>query len=112
MNNFNSIYIIRKLDDQYNQKVEIVVKKIELFAKNYYKKICEKSEIGVGTLIIAVGGDGTMLEAMQIAYSCETVAIGINLGKVGFLTDIANDETLSDEAEKKRQENYWNKLWP
>lgn len=40
------------------------------------------------TLVIAIGGDGTMLQAMRIAAIPDAVVVGVNLGRVGFLTDV------------------------
>ena len=43
-------------------------------------------------LLIAIGGDGTMLNCSQKYGSKGIPILGINLGKLGFLTDIAPDE--------------------
>lgn len=39
-------------------------------------------------LVIVVGGDGTMLRAARFLASQDTPLLGINLGRLGFLTDI------------------------
>jgi len=43
-------------------------------------------------LLIAIGGDGTMLNCSRRYGSKGVPILGINLGKVGFLTDISPDE--------------------
>ncbi len=43
-------------------------------------------------LLIALGGDGTMLRAGHIAAINSTPILGINLGRYGFLTEIRKDE--------------------
>jgi len=43
-------------------------------------------------LLIALGGDGTMLRAGHIAAVSSTPILGINLGSFGFLTEIQRDE--------------------
>lgn len=45
-------------------------------------------------LIIAVGGDGTMLYAAAVAHSRGVPLLGINRGRLGFLTDVSPDEML------------------
>lgn len=47
-------------------------------------------------LIIVVGGDGSMLSAARMAVKMNVPIIGINRGRLGFLTDI-----LPDELEKQ-----------
>ena len=46
-------------------------------------------------LIIAIGGDGAMLSCSRIYGSKGIPILGINLGKLGFLTDIAPHELTS-----------------
>lgn len=43
-------------------------------------------------LVIAVGGDGNMLRAARVLAKHEVAVIGVNRGKLGFLTDINPDE--------------------
>ena len=46
-------------------------------------------------LVIAIGGDGAMLGCSREYGSQNIPILGINLGKLGFLTDIAPDEITS-----------------
>jgi NAD+ kinase len=43
-------------------------------------------------LMIAVGGDGTMLRAGAMAAPSNIPVIGINLGRLGFLVEVGRDE--------------------
>jgi len=45
-------------------------------------------------LIVAIGGDGTMLFAAQLAIGREIPLLGINRGRLGFLTDVSPDQML------------------
>lgn len=45
-------------------------------------------------LIVAIGGDGTMLYAAQLAIGRDIPLLGINRGRLGFLTDVSPDEML------------------
>jgi len=47
-------------------------------------------------LAIAVGGDGTMLNAARELARFETPLVGINLGRVGFLTDIPAERMIAE----------------
>ncbi len=46
-------------------------------------------------LIIAVGGDGTFLTAARATAEFEVPLLGVNLGRLGFLTDISPEQLLS-----------------
>jgi len=51
-----------------------------------------KSLLDKTDLLISTGGDGTILRAAQIALNKQTPIIGVNLGKLGFLTELRADE--------------------
>ncbi len=50
-------------------------------------------------LVIALGGDGTILRALQAAMPQHAAVLGVNFGHVGFLADIGRDE-LADALER------------
>ncbi len=50
-------------------------------------------------LIIAMGGDGTILSAARSLSTYDVPMVGINLGTLGFLTDIAASQTTEKLAE-------------
>jgi NAD+ kinase len=58
--------------------------KIRTYADKYLSSNCD--------LVIAIGGDGTMLSCSRLFGIEEIPVLGINLGSLGFLTDIAPDE--------------------
>ncbi len=46
-------------------------------------------------LVIVVGGDGTLLSVARVIVDYNIPIIGINQGKLGFMTDIAVDEMIT-----------------
>ena len=46
-------------------------------------------------LIIAIGGDGTMLYASRLTRESGTPILGINRGRLGFLADVTPDEMIA-----------------
>ncbi|MGA9855875.1 MAG: NAD(+) kinase [Gammaproteobacteria bacterium] len=56
-------------------------------------------------LVIAIGGDGTLLNAVHIFAAPPIPLVGINLGRVGFLTDIS-PETMETEISAILQGDY------
>lgn len=49
-------------------------------------------------LLIAIGGDGTMLYAGSLAHAGDVPLLGINRGRLGFLADVSPDEMLDSIA--------------
>ena len=69
------------------------------------RQVSEADLVAEAELFIAIGGDGTMLYAARLAAARSIPLLGINLGRLGFLTDISPDEmehslaaVLADEA--------------
>ena len=54
---------------------------------NTYKEFPENAE-----LIVVVGGDGSLLDASVIAIEKDIPLVGVNLGKVGYLSEVETDE--------------------
>ena len=52
------------------------------------------AHLGGTDLILSVGGDGTILRAAQVAVSGGVPITGINLGKLGFMTELGAGEAL------------------
>jgi NAD+ kinase len=46
-------------------------------------------------LVIAIGGDGTMLYAASIVAGSDIPLLGVNRGRLGFLADVTPDEMLT-----------------
>ena len=60
-------------------------------------RICSREDIGRDCdLIIVVGGDGSLLGAARTLSRFDTPVLGINRGRLGFLTDV-----LPEEIEQK-----------
>jgi NAD+ kinase len=55
----------------------------------------EEQEISQrANLVIAIGGDGTMLYAARLVATSDVPLLGINRGRLGFLTDVSPDDML------------------
>jgi len=58
------------------------------------EQLAQDSEI-----VIALGGDGTILRAANLVRDSSTPILGVNLGRLGFLADSA-PEQLEDAIEQ------------
>ena len=54
-----------------------------------------RAQVNGTDLIISIGGDGTILRAAQAVVPELTPITGINLGKLGFMTELSTDEALA-----------------
>ena len=50
------------------------------------------SRCGAADAVIAIGGDGAMLRAGRVTSHYAVPVLGVNLGRVGFLAEVAPDE--------------------
>src|SRR6187455_443461 len=55
-------------------------------------ELVEGRSSGGGDAVVVLGGDGTLLRAIQSITNEDTPVLGVNLGSLGFLTEITSDE--------------------
>lgn len=55
-----------------------------------------KPQVAGSDLILSIGGDGTILHAARITAPLAVPILGINLGRLGFITELNGDEVLSN----------------
>ena len=81
--------------DQLKQYVTVVVEQNSADQlDNYSGATAKSSELNKhADLIIAIGGDGSLIHAATIGLEQNLPVTGINRGRLGFLTDIHPDDT-------------------
>lgn len=95
--NFDSVVVIKKLDEtsgpsQSTEKIVSIIKQVSDQAHiPVFFDPDKRTAKYIKTLFIAVGGDGTMLYTLKKASAEGGFAIGINTGKVGFLSELVFD---------------------
>lgn len=100
----------KRLDESYFPSIKILFQKLRnkkvsvLVYEPYYKYL--KSEIGLGDYttfsndsgindadyLFSIGGDGTLLETITFVTGKDIPILGINTGRLGFLTSINTQE--------------------
>jgi len=95
---------IKKVGILYHPKIEtapILAKELEDFltARGISVWLCSawegeqaKAQASGTELILTVGGDGTILRAAQVAFPEQVPIIGVNLGRLGFMTELSAEE--------------------
>lgn len=71
----------------------------EGFRRNGYSvcPILDGGSLDDAALLITIGGDGTLLRAARLAVDIGVPIIGINTGRLGFLTEFDENDELIDE---------------
>ncbi len=59
---------------------------------NTFERDVVSHEIAKADLVVALGGDGTILRAARLALESGAPVLGVNLGELGFLAELQPDE--------------------
>ncbi len=90
---------------QREHKVIVDTKSAALLPSGLVQSCDTESIAGHCDLIIAIGGDGTFLNATRATVNYNIPLIGINLGRLGFLVDIS-PEHIEQKLNKILQGKY------
>ena len=82
-----------------NKDIKLLIDESSDYENSHTKSVNHNDFVEIVDLIIVFGGDGTLLNSARKYLDYEIPILGINMGKVGFLTDIKVDnfeKSLSD----------------
>ncbi len=99
---FQRLYLQLLVDELSRRNTELFV------YEPYFQKIKDKVHFGKGTkffvshqdikknvdMLFSVGGDGTLLDTVPLVRNSGIPIMGINLGRLGFLSSISKDEII------------------
>lgn len=108
MSSFNTVGIIGKRDE--TSKVRATIERLVAFLASRGREVFFDDSSGANvtapgsrilnleemgkhcSLVVVVGGDGTLLHAARAMATFGVPLVGINLGRLGFLVDVSPDE--------------------
>lgn len=64
-------------------------------------------DVACSDVVMAIGGDGAMLRAARVCAEHEVPVLGVNMGWLGFLTEIERPEDCADGLDKLLAGDYW-----
>lgn len=108
MENFRNIGITGRDGEDVVESLEVLInfllsrnltvilgEKIAAVVKGHNLQVCSRKTLGeICDLVIVVGGDGSLLGAARILARYDVAVLGVNRGRLGFLTDIMPDELV------------------
>jgi NAD+ kinase len=104
---FNTVAIVGRIDDQrvaapmqslaghLTKSGVRVIAASEVARQLGIETIEESSLAAIADLIVAVGGDGTILYSARLMHGHEKPLLGVNRGRLGFLADVLPDDMLN-----------------
>jgi NAD+ kinase len=98
----NEFLRIKEIFEKY--KIEVLIDSISARAIGLrgidFEDLCKEVDF-----IVALGGDGTLISVTRRAYKFDKPILGINLGNLGFLTDI-NPDNVEEFLKKFLEGEY------
>jgi len=55
-----------------------------------------EEDLNSSDLILTIGGDGTILRGVHVAASRDIPVLGVNMGRVGFMSDIESKDAINE----------------
>lgn len=91
----------------HQMKATLEANGIESFVYTDWKSADVEAAVKQADMVIAIGGDGAMLRASRVCAPCGVPVLGVNMGQLGFLTEIADPEHWDDQLGAILKGEYW-----
>lgn len=99
VNKIESICYVEKIATfLWQNDVEVMIeKRFNEFLNNQKFVFVDKEETLVenSDIVIAIGGDGTIIRASKIAAVCDKAVLGVNLGRLGFISGLEKENIFN-----------------
>ncbi len=65
------------------------------------------AQVRTADMVVAIGGDGAMLRAARVCASFAVPVLGVNMGQLGFLTEIRSPDNWDNNLNLLLRGDYW-----
>jgi NAD+ kinase len=66
-----------------------------------------REQVRDSDMVVAIGGDGSMLRAARVCSLYNVPVLGVNMGYLGFLTEIGGPDSWEQPLDTVLKETYW-----
>ena len=80
---------------------------IQNWVYDHWDEAAVQADVAQADVVIAIGGDGAMLRAGRVCAEHEVPVLGINMGWLGFLTEIQEPQDWQPALERLLAGDYW-----
>ncbi len=80
---------------------------LETWVYTHWQDADVTEDVKAADVVIAIGGDGAMLRAARVCAPHQVAVLGINMGNLGFLTEIADPHHWEADLERVLSGDYW-----
>lgn len=87
MNKALKVHIVPKINGKNQPAIQDIIKRFDS-----HVTLVNVHDIDNRTVVVAIGGDGTVIHAAKLAAPFGALVAGINLGHLGFLPDFENND--------------------
>ena len=80
---------------------------LETWVRDVWTEEDVRAEIAASDLVVAIGGDGAMLHVARVCAEKQVPVLGVNMGNLGFLTEIDDPERCEEPVGQLLAGEYW-----